>query len=69
LALGLMDTAAFVANNLGLQTGHVGIVTVLSSLFAAVTVLMGYLFLRERLQRNQWFGVLLIFVAIVLVSL
>lgn len=69
LAVGLMDTAAFVANNLGLQTGHVGIVTVLSSLFAAVTVLMGYFFLRERLERSQWFGVLLIFAAIVLVSL
>jgi drug/metabolite transporter (DMT)-like permease len=69
LALGLMDTGAFVANNLGLQTGHVGIVTVLSSLFAAVTVLMGYFFLRERLERSQWFGVLLIFAAIGLVSL
>jgi drug/metabolite transporter (DMT)-like permease len=69
VSIGLTDTAAFVANNLGLNAGHVGVATVLASLFSAVTVLLGWLLLRERLQRSQWFGVLLIFTGIVLVSL
>jgi len=66
--VGLMDTAAFVANNAGMGMGHVAVVSVLSSLYGAVTVLLSWMFLRERLERTQWFGIVLIFVGIVLVS-
>jgi len=65
----VMDTAGFVINNMGLETGHVSVVSVLVSLYGAVTVLLAWIFLREGLERTQWFGVFLIFMGIVLVSL
>lgn len=68
-AVGLMDTAAFVANNYGLHVGPVSVVSVLASLYGAVTVLLSWIFLRERLERSQWFGIALIFGGIILVSI
>ena len=68
-AIGLIDTTAFVANNSGMQFGHVSIVTVLSSLYGAVTVLLGGIFIRERIANSQWLGIALIFGGIVLVNL
>lgn len=67
--VGVMDTIAFVANNAGLHVGPVSVVSVLASLYGAVTVVLSWIFLRERLQRSQWFGIFLIFSGIVLVSL
>jgi drug/metabolite transporter (DMT)-like permease len=69
LAVGVLDTAAFVANNAGLSTGQVSVVSVLASLYGAVTVLLSWIFLRERLERSQWLGIVLIFAGIVMVSL
>jgi drug/metabolite transporter (DMT)-like permease len=69
LLTGLTDTSAFVANNTGLGSGHVAVVSVLASLYGAVTVLLARIFLRERMERSQWLGILLIFAGIVLVSL
>jgi drug/metabolite transporter (DMT)-like permease len=68
-AVGFLDTAAFVANNVGLHTGQVSVVSVLASLYGAVTVLLAWIFLREKLERSQWFGIVLIFAGIVLVSI
>ena len=68
-AVAAFDTTAFVVNNLGLQIGPVSIVSVLVSLYGAVTVVLSWIFLRERLARSQWFGILLIFVGVVLVSI
>lgn len=67
--VGIMDTVAFVSNNAALHIGQVSVVSVLASLYGAVTVLLCWIFLRERLERSQWFGILLIFAGIVLVSL
>jgi drug/metabolite transporter (DMT)-like permease len=69
LAVGILDTAAFVANNAGLSTGQVSVVSVLASLYGAITVLLAWIFLRERLERSQWLGISLIFIGIVLVSI
>jgi len=69
LAVAILDTAAFIANNAGLTTGQVSVVSVLASLYGAVTVLLSWIFLREKLERSQWLGVLLIFAGIVMVSL
>jgi drug/metabolite transporter (DMT)-like permease len=69
VAIGLTDTTAYFANNAGMATGQVSVVSVLASLYGAVTVLLAWIFLRERLERSQWLGVALIFAGIVLVSL
>lgn len=68
-AVGVMDTAAYVANNAGLHIGPVSVVSVLASLYGAVTVLLSWIFLRERLERSQWLGIVLIFAGIVCVSI
>jgi len=67
--VGLVDTCAFVANNEGMRMGHVSIVTVLASLYGAVTVLLGGIFVHERIAKSQWCGIALIFAGIVLVNL
>ena len=67
--MGLMDTTAYTANNAGLQSGPVSIITVVASLYGAVTVFLSSIFLRERLRATQWLGVVLIFAGIVLVNL
>jgi drug/metabolite transporter (DMT)-like permease len=67
--VGILDTAAFVCNNLGLATDQVSVVTILASLFSAITVILAWIFLEERLHWSQWLGILIIFVGIVLVSL
>ncbi|HWG59446.1 MAG TPA: EamA family transporter [Candidatus Acidoferrales bacterium] len=69
LLIGVADTSAFVANNAGLQLGSVSVVSVLASLYGAVTVLLSWIFLRERLGRSQWLGIALIFAGVVLVSI
>jgi drug/metabolite transporter (DMT)-like permease len=68
-AVGVMDTTAYVANNAGLHLGPVSVVSVLASLYGAVTVLLSWIFLRERLERSQWLGIVLIFAGIVCVSI
>jgi drug/metabolite transporter (DMT)-like permease len=67
--IGLADTAGFVANNLAFKQEQIAIATVLSSLYGVVTLLFAAAFLRERLGRRQWAGVLLIFAGVALVSL
>jgi drug/metabolite transporter (DMT)-like permease len=68
VAMGLLDTTAYVANTAGLHAGPVSVITVIASLYGAVTVLLSSIFLRERLERTQWLGIALIFAGIVLVS-
>lgn len=64
----LFDTAANVAYNLGIAQGLVSIVVVLGSLFSAVTIVLAWIFLHERLARWQWVGVGVILVGVALVS-
>ncbi len=68
-AVGLLDTTAYVANTIGFTTRDVAVVSVLASLFSTVTVLLAWLFLRERLHWSQWMGIGVIFVGITLISL
>jgi drug/metabolite transporter (DMT)-like permease len=67
--IGLLDTAAFIASALGFIGGHVAIVSVLASLYSAVTVLLAAIFLRERLHLLQWCGILILFVGVLLTHL
>jgi drug/metabolite transporter (DMT)-like permease len=68
LAMGILDTGAFVLNNRGMQLEQVSVVSVLASLYGAITVLLAAAFLRERLTRWQWLGVAAIFTGIVAIS-
>lgn len=66
--VGLLDTAANVAYNLGITVALTSVVVVLASLFSAVTVLLAWIILRERLAGWQWLGVTAILVGIALVN-
>lgn len=65
---GLLDTGAFVLSNLSMQLEQVSVVTVLASLYGAVTVFFAAVFLRERVSRLQWLGIVAIFAGIFLIS-
>jgi drug/metabolite transporter (DMT)-like permease len=65
---GLLDTGAFVLSNLSMQIEQVSVVTVLASLYGAVTVFLAAVFLRERMSRPQWLGIFAIFAGIFLIS-
>lgn len=66
--MGLLDTSAFALSNRGMQMEQVSIVTVLSSLYGAVTVLLAAILLRERVGALQWCGIVAIFAGIVLIG-
>jgi drug/metabolite transporter (DMT)-like permease len=68
LAMGVLDTGAFVLNNRGMQLEQVSVVSVLASLYGAVTVLLSTVVLRERMSRWQWLGIVGIFAGIALIS-
>jgi drug/metabolite transporter (DMT)-like permease len=68
LGMGLTDTGAFVMNNFGMRVEQVAVVSVLASLYGAVTVGLAAIFLREHVSRWQWLGILAIFAGIFLIS-
>jgi drug/metabolite transporter (DMT)-like permease len=68
-AMGLLDTSAFVLSNRGMQMEQVAIVSVLGSLYGAVTVGLASIFLKEHVARWQWAGIVTIFLGIFLISL
>ncbi len=68
-AMGVLDSLAFVAFNVGILGGSVAIVGTLSGLFSAVTVGLAAAILHERLMPMQLAGVLSIFLGVVLIAL
>lgn len=64
----LLDTTALMAYNLGTTLALVAVVSVLGSLFSAVTVVLAYVFLGERPVPHQWLGIALILAGVALVS-
>jgi drug/metabolite transporter (DMT)-like permease len=65
----LLDTVAFLAFTSGIGSTYTSIVTALASLFSAVTVMLAWVILRERLSVGQWAGVGVILAGVLLVSL
>jgi drug/metabolite transporter (DMT)-like permease len=68
LSMGALDTGAFVLSNLGMKMEQVAVITVLSSLYGAVTVGLAANFLKEHVSQWQWMGIVTIFVGIFLIS-
>jgi drug/metabolite transporter (DMT)-like permease len=68
LFMGTFDTLAFVLSNRAMLMEQVAVISVLGSLYGAVTVGLATIFLREPISRWQWAGIILIFSGIFLIS-
>jgi uncharacterized membrane protein len=64
---GLIAVLGFLALSAGLETGHIALVTALSSLQSAVTVGLACIFTGEQLAKHQWVGVVAIVIGLTVV--
>src|SRR6266581_2046137 len=68
LSMGVFDTSPFVLSNRGMQMEQIAVISVLGSLYGAVTVGLAAIFLKEHVSRWQWMGIVTIFAGIFLIS-
>ncbi|MEI6290916.1 MAG: DMT family transporter, partial [Chloroflexota bacterium] len=66
---GIMDTVGNGAFALSSQLGRLDIASILGSLYPAFTVILAWFFLREKISKIQFFGLILALTACILISI
>jgi drug/metabolite transporter (DMT)-like permease len=66
---GLLDFLGFVAFNFGITTAFLSIVGPVAATYPAITIILAYFFLKERVVTNQKIGIVAILAGLALISL
>lgn len=66
---GFLDVIAFTTYNIGITTEYVSIVSPIAAIFPAVTIILAYIFLKERVLNNQKIGIIAILIGLLLISI
>ena len=66
--MGFFDTGAFALSNLGMRMEQIAIISVLGSLYGAVTVAFAAVFLKEHISFPQWLGIASIILGVALIN-
>jgi drug/metabolite transporter (DMT)-like permease len=69
VAQGLLDAGGYIALFAGSKGDQAEVAAVTASAFGVITVLLAWIILRERINRLQWLGIVLVFMGIIVLSL